>query len=78
MYIYITLMMLARSLVSRVPQHDSLLLIADSLCHGFPPVQLPTFFHFVDLLEQHLESAKPRFPFVCLNETFPTALTLLG
>lgn len=41
------------SLVRRVPQHDSLLLIADGLCHGFPPVQLPTlFFHFTDLLEQ--------------------------
>ena len=43
---YIILVMLAWSLVSRVPQHDSLLLIADSLCHGFPPVQLPTVFPF--------------------------------
>lgn len=66
---YITVMMWARrSLVSWVPQHDSLLLIADSLCHGFPPAQLPTFFHFVDPLEQHLDSPKAKLPFfVCFK-----------
>lgn len=60
-------------------EHDSLLLlITDSLFHGFPPGQLPMFFHFVDLLEQHLDSANLFVPFVCLSETFPTVLTLRG
>lgn len=61
------------------PKHDSLLLlllllIAGSLCHGFPPVQLPMFFHFVAVLESHLDSSRPHFPFVCLSQMFPTVL----
>lgn len=56
--------------------HDSpLLLIADSLCHGFPPVLLPMFFHFTAQLEQQLYSEKPRFSqlFVWVN-CFPPSL----
>lgn len=51
-------MMLLPSLLSPMPQHDSPLLIADSLCHGFPRIQLTTFFHLLDLVEQHLDSPK--------------------